>query len=155
MSYMFCVDLDGPGAMPLGPTGLQIFGTFVTGVAPFTIDAAVQQMLSFSCQSLCSSFLVHLAESCEAFGLLPAEVPGEPSKTFAFQATSSATVDTSALRPGRSYEICVDHGYGAGRSGLRIYVAGAGHVQPAQIQAATVPRQRLNKPFNKPFEQTF
>ena len=26
MRYMLCVDLDGAGAMPLGPTGLEIFG---------------------------------------------------------------------------------------------------------------------------------
>ena len=106
MRYMLCVDLDGAGAMPLGPTGLEIFGTFVTSVAPFTINAAMNQVLSFTCQTLCSSFLVHLAESCQNDGLSPAEVPGEPSKTFASAATTSATLDTSALRPGRSYEIC-------------------------------------------------
>ena len=41
----------------------------------------------------------------------PYPFPGEPGKTFAFEtvvsgASASVSVDTSAVRPGRSYALC-------------------------------------------------
>lgn len=77
-SYMLCVDLDGDGPLPLGPTGLeawmkgqwiqwiylkkntwrdwsfgsfQVFATNVASASPITINDAPGQLLSLTCDS--------------------------------------------------------------------------------------------------------
>ena len=68
-SYVLCVDLDGDGPLPLGPTGLEartvamnlfdswrvgsfeVFATNVASAAPITINDAPGQLLSLTCDS--------------------------------------------------------------------------------------------------------
>ena len=143
--YELCVDLDGHPAsgpdLPLGGTGMRLFTTAAAAVTPTTIEAAPGQALALACDGPCQVLAGYLAESCDAaLGAdmrIAAFVRTAAAAAVPDDAASSAALalDATRLRPGRHFQLCLDHGQGFGDSGLQVYVSGVVGLAPSQLRA--------------------
>jgi len=164
VSYRLCVDLDGPGMLALGDTGLEVF------VSPFacggsgTVTTSHAQPIELACNALspehCSAAVGYLGTACDGAGASPAglRAPQLSTRNTAMAPVTAAIsaaaqkavnpqatpawrmlVDASGLEPGLSYRVCLDvDGPGPADfadSGCRAYVAGVLAVEPETVEA--------------------
>ncbi|CAE8599506.1 unnamed protein product, partial [Polarella glacialis] len=144
VAYELCLDADGSGPLPVGDTGIKVFATSVASVLPATVPADAGQEMQVTCDGPCGNLSAHLAVTCQGTSGAAAQVPGESTRTMAVAAVEVAgapsfatlLLDASSLRPGRYYQLCVDHGLGqTGASGQQIYVASVTGAMPKMIRA--------------------
>ncbi|CAE8726009.1 unnamed protein product, partial [Polarella glacialis] len=108
------------------------------------VPADAGQEMQVTCDGPCGNLSAHLAVTCQGTSGAAAQVPGESTRTMAVAAVEVAgapsfatlLLDASSLRPGRYYQLCVDHGLGqTGASGQQIYVASVTGAMPKMIRA--------------------
>ncbi|CAK9038656.1 Hypothetical protein (Fragment) [Durusdinium trenchii] len=115
--YEVCLDVDGPGPLHRpGPTGLQLFVSPVTAVAPTTVTQDLGRTVIVTCPTVCStSTYMYLGIDCEEIsspGVVPETPPfrtrSAPLRSTGTSGEFSLTFDAANLTAGVYYHLCLD-----------------------------------------------